>query len=123
MMRRRRRLQLLSCRLRLRGRRLGSAHGSHRFAALCTLAAGAHAIIHIANLFTAICTGGADVSARGTDYRVQRRLAQHEVRRGLANFRAIGHQAKMLGLDVFAALIEAMRHRHLQTNLVAALTR
>lgn len=82
-----------------------SAHRAHRFAALRTGAAVAYAIVHVANLFAAISAGRANVGTRCAHHRVDRGLAEHEIGRCLADFRAVDHEAVMVGFNMFAALL------------------
>ena len=94
----------------------------HLAAALRTCAAGFDAIVHAADLLAVVGTGVADFSAHRTNFLMKSRAAQHEVGRRLANLGAIDHQTKMCGFDIFATCGKAMRHRGMQTGLVAMTT-
>lgn len=92
---------------------------AHRFAMFRALPADAHALIHVADLLAAIGTSPAHFSAGSAYCGMQRRFAEHEVHRSLAQLGAIDHQAEMFGLDVFSALLEAVSHCHVQTGFMA----
>jgi hypothetical protein len=62
----------------------------------------------------------ADLGAFAADVLVVRRLDQHEVGAGPADFGAGHHQAKMRGLDVLALGLEAVAHGHAAAGLIAA---
>jgi hypothetical protein len=46
-------------------------------------------------------------------------LGQHEITGGLANLGAVHHEFQVLFFDVLAAQLQAMRHGHLEADIVA----
>jgi hypothetical protein len=59
------------------------------------------ASFHISHALAAIRTGIANLGAGCADDCVHRGIADHEIRRCLANFRTVDHQAKVFFLDMF----------------------
>jgi hypothetical protein len=45
---------------------------------------------------------------------------EHEIRTGLANLGAVHHEPEMLGFDMFATGLQAMVHRRLVADVMAA---
>jgi hypothetical protein len=95
----------------------------HFFTALCTLTACLHALIHIADLFAAVCTRIAYLGACRAHHVMYGRIAQHEIGGGLTNFRTVEHQSEMLFFDMLAAFLQAMCHCHPQANVVTSFAR
>ena len=83
------------------------------------MAAGLHAIVHLADSLAIIRAGLANFSADAAGKHVTRRTAQHEIRRGVADLHAVGHELKMLGCDMRAARLEAVLINHVLTGVVA----
>jgi hypothetical protein len=110
--------------LSLRGRAasIGCRPLTHRLAFLRAVSTSLHAVVHIADILTAVCTSSANFSASGADNTVQISLAQHEIGRSLAKFGTTQHKPKMFRRCMFAALRQTMRHRRLQTNLLTLTT-
>ncbi len=94
----------------------------HCAAAFRAFAASLYAVIHAADLLTALGAGFANLGADRANLLVKSRAAGHEVSRGLADFGAIHHQAEMCGLDVVAPRRKAVGHRGMQTGFVALTT-
>jgi hypothetical protein len=100
--------------------RCASHSGGHGPAALGTAAAGFDALLHVAHALTIIGAAQADLGTVGTGTLVVRRFEQHEMGGCPAYFGTGHHQAEMLGLDMFAAHLETMRHGRSQTGLITA---
>jgi hypothetical protein len=98
-----------------------TGHGAHGRTGCCAAAATVGAIPHVANAIAAGSARVAYLGARSTDGRMHGRIAQHEVRRRLAQLGAIGHQAEVFWLDVGASHRQAMCHCCLQAYIVAFL--
>jgi hypothetical protein len=103
-------------------KRLRRAATCHLPAAFCESSARLHALIHVTHLFAVLRARIAYVRARSADARVQWRTAQHEVRGGATDLRAIHHQPEMRRLDVLAARFETMVHRFMPAGLIALKT-
>ena len=82
---------------------------------------GLDAIVHPANLLTALGARFADFRADAANPLMEPSAARHEVRRRLANLGAVHHQPEVFGLDVLTAHRQTVRHRHLQAGTVALL--
>jgi len=74
------------------------------------LCAGPDAIVHATQSLAIFGTLGANLRAFAADMLVMGRVQQHEVCGGPANFGAGHHKPEVLGLDMFSAGLEAMRH-------------
>jgi len=77
------------------------------------------ALAHVTHLLTALGARLARFRTHGTDPAMQRRTAQHEVRRRLAHLGAVEHQPEVLLLDMPPPSLEAEVHRRLKTHAVA----
>lgn len=93
----------------------------HLATAFSAMPTGLDAIVHPANLLTALGARFADFCADAANPLMEPSAARHEVRRRLANLGAVHHQPEVFGLDVFTAHRQTVRHRHLQARAVALL--
>jgi hypothetical protein len=76
-------------------------HASHFLTSVRALTADLDARFHISHALAAIRTGIANLGASCADDGVHRGIADHEICRGLANFRTVDHQAQVFFLDMF----------------------
>jgi hypothetical protein len=93
----------------------------HGGAAAGAMLAGIDALLHPIQVPTARGALVAHARASATQILVQREICQHRVGGDMAQVRADRHQAKMIGLDVPPALLQAMIHRHAETHAMATL--
>lgn len=91
----------------------------HAAATFGTIAASLHAGFHPANAFATACAGVTDRGADDALLTTESRTTQLEIGARLANFRAIHHQAEVLGLDMRSADFDAMGECGAQASLVA----
>ena len=94
--------------------------GCHLPAALRTASALGDTIIHAADLLAGLGAFLTDLCAFGAGMLVMRRANQHKMRRGPADLSAGHHGTHVAWLNVLAALLQAMVHRHTKAGLVAA---
>src|SRR5690349_17903997 len=97
-----------------------SNSGRHLPAGLGAAPAGLHALLHAADLLAGAGALVADFGAFAAGVLVVVRPNQHEVGGGLAHLGAGQHEPEVLRLDVLAARLEAVVHRHAQAGRVAA---
>ena len=72
------------------------------------------------SLLAVACALLANLGALAAGMLVMRSADQHEMRRRPADFGTRHHEPEVLRLDVLAALLQAVRHRHSEADLVAA---
>jgi hypothetical protein len=95
----------------------------HLFATLGAPNTRVHTLAHVlANSFTALRTSATDLRTRGTELCVHLETRQHRIRRGSAYLSAVRHQPKVRRFHVAAALLQAVRHRHMQAHAVTIFT-
>jgi hypothetical protein len=109
------------------GRRFLSASGGsflsgHLFAGCCTCLAGGDAFVHIPYPLAVRGALSANLGAFAAGMLVVRRIDQHEMCRGPANFGTRHHQAEMRRFGMLATSFEAMVHGGRQTGPVAGET-
>ena len=93
----------------------------HADAAARTVLACIDALFHAVEVSTAGGTFLANASARAAQILVQNEVREHGIRGQAAQVRADRHQTKVTRLDVRPALLQAMIHRHAETNAITAL--
>ena len=93
----------------------------HRRTAFVAFTAALDALVHIADLLTAVGAGLANRCASFAVVRVVIAVATHEVDAGSTGRDAIEHQLDVCLLDVVAAFGQAMTGQHVSTGLLAFL--
>ena len=88
--------------------------GAHLLARFGARATGIGAFLHrrvVAHLRTIVPTAPAHVRTRAAGELVQIRSAEHEVRARLADLDAVLHQADVMRISMFSALVKTILHR------------
>jgi hypothetical protein len=94
----------------------------HLFATFGAAQACFQALLHVlADVLAALRARTADFSASGAQLCVHFESGQHRVGGRPANLGAVQHQSEVRRLGVFAALLQTMSHRHVQTDAMAML--
>jgi len=94
-------------------------HRGHFAARFSAFTARLNALFHLADGFARLRARFANVGAFGADVSVMSGAAQHEVGAGLADLRAVHHQAEVIRLSVLATHFQTVAHRFVQAHTMA----
>jgi hypothetical protein len=96
--------------------------GCHGSAAFGASFASLYALVHFTDALAVLSAFGANLGALSTYMPMMRRVQQHEMSGGAADFRTRHHQPEMCWFDMLATRLQTVGHRGPQTGLIALQT-